>query len=362
MSMLNSRTLLNISTVTVVLAASWNAAAQAQPAAPTPSAAPAPLAGPTPARQAEPAPPAAENASAPSAESTSPPTPEWKKAMTLYEIGEVEKSLDVLRAKILSCENESTPACTDSDRAALYMCIGIVLAGGQNNHNGGVQAFKKALSLDDQMRVAPEFSIEPVTKAFSEAYTGKASVTAAPAKPAPRPAAPQVTSPGRYDEGLGDEDDEDDEPEAKYDPEKGRLFWMATGGGRYGVGQGGATTQVGGALAFAGLPGETSGFTLGARVRSGAIFSSDPTLGYLGMQMLIGGTTGPRKNNQFTFITGAVGFENYFGQNRSALTGHFFAGTSLGGLIVAGGVDVALGDDVAYALFGLEIGFGMLLL
>ncbi len=348
--MLNSRILLSISTVTVVLASSWNAAAQAQSTTP----APVPLTGPSP---AAPASPAAETAPAPNAAATSEPTPEWKRAMTLYEIGEVEKSLDVLRTKILSCDKDSAPACTDSERAALYMCIGIVLSGGQSNHNGGVQAFKKALSLDEQMRVAPEYSTKPVVQAFSEAY-GKPSQAQAPKPRRQRP--PTYTSPGRYDEGLDDDDDDDDE--AKYDPEKARLFWMATGGARYGLGNGGATTQVGGALALAGMPGETSGFTLGARIRSGALFSSDPTLGYLGMQMLMGGTTGPRKDNKFTFITGAVGFENYFDQERSAITGHFLAGTSLGGMIVSGGIDVAAGSEVAYVIFGLELGFGTLLL
>lgn len=344
-SVLTLRTLLSVSTVTLVWAYSWNAAAQAQS---TPSAA---LSGPPSASQAPADSESATAAPALNAEFTTEPTAEWKKAMALYDIGKIDESLETLRTKILICESDETPTCTDSERAALYLCIGIVLSGGQNNHKGGVRAFRKSLALDERMRVAPEYSTAPVVKAFSEAY-GKPSQASIPK------ATPAFTSPGRYDQGFDDEDDEDDEENR--DPEKAHLFWMATGGARYGLGNGGTTTQVGGALALAGLPGETSAFTLGARIRSGVLFSPEPTLGYLGLQMLIGGTIGPRKYNQFTFITGAVGFENYFDDELSALTGHFFTGTSLGGTIISGGVDFAAGSGIAYAIVGLEVGFGML--
>lgn len=354
--MLTSRTFLTISSFAVMWTTSWNAAAQAA----APHTAPA-------------EPPAAQpNSAAYEPErvaTTSAPTPEWKKAMTLYELGEVKESLTLLRTKILSCDGESTPTCSNAERAALYMCVGIVLAGGQSNHNGGVQAFKKALSLDNQMRVAPEYSTAPVTNAFYEAYTGNA--VAAPATPQlqsqPQPQSQpqsqvQTTAPATPADTGNNDDDDDDDDEPKFDPEKKRLYWLATGGARYGIGNGAkAAVQVGGALGLAGVPGETSGFTLGARVRSGALFSEE-TIGYIGTQMLVGSTSGARKDNRFNFIFGGVGFENYFDYNSSAVTGHFFAGTSVGGLILSGGIDVAIGSEVGYAIFGIEVGFGTLIL
>src|SRR5690606_22133844 len=95
--------------------------------------------------------------------------PGWKQAMTLYELGQVEESLAMLRKQVLACGDAGTPACEEGERAALYMCVGIVLSGGESNHNGGVQAFKKALSLDETMRVAPDYSTAPVQSAFDEA-------------------------------------------------------------------------------------------------------------------------------------------------------------------------------------------------
>ncbi len=289
--------------------------------------------------------------------------------MTLYELGQVEESLAMLRKQVLSCGDAGTPACDDSERAALYMCVGIVLAGGESNHNGGVQAFKKALSLDETMRVAPDYSTAPVKSAFNEAR-GVEEIAPEPVSLAPV----QEEPPPPYEEEEGEDDEE---PEASYNPNKKRVFILAAGGVKYGFieqsydyyyddfdyysgSEFRGATQLGGSVAFGGMPGETSGFTLGGRVRGGALLAGE-AVGYLGGHMLIGGTMGPRTDNRFFFIGGGAGFETYLGYSRSALTGHFMAAGSIGGFLIAGGVDVAVSNEITYALVGVEVGFGGLL-
>ncbi len=285
--------------------------------------------------------------------------------MTLYELGQVEESLAMLRKQVLSCDDAGTPACDDSERAALYMCVGIVLAGGESNHNGGVQAFKKALSLDETMRVAPDYSTAPVKSAFNEAR-GVEEIAPEPVSVAPV----QEEPPPPYE-------DKEEVAEEAYNPNKKRVFILAAGGVKYGFieqsydyyyddfdyysgSEFRGATQLGGSVAFGAMPGDTSGFTLGGRVRSGALFARE-TVGYLGGHMFLGGTMGPRTDNRFFFIGGGAGFETYLGRSRSALTGHFMAAGSLGGFLVAAGVDVAVSDDLTYALVGLELGYGGLL-
>jgi hypothetical protein len=273
--------------------------------------------------------------------------------MTLYELGSIDDALRILRAEVLACEAAPAPGCSDAELAPLYMCVGIILSAGQSNHHGGVQAFKKALVIDAQMRLAPEYSTEPAVKAFSEARYGASQAQPA-ASPAAAPPAPTHAQTSDYPAHH----EEDREPVV--DPDKKRMFWLATGTAHYGIATySSQSAQLGGALGLAGMPGETSGFTLGARVRAGALVSEEVE-GYFGAQMLIGNTWGPRKNNQFTFLAGGLGFENQFEEESASLTGHFLVGTSLSGLILAGGVNIALGD-ISYALFGLEIGLGTLL-
>lgn len=334
-----------------VLVSSWGSlsAAQSQPA----------TANPVPPAAAAPAPAAAPSGSV----ATDPPV--WKQAMTLYELGQVEESLAMLRKQVVACGDAGTAACKDSERAALYMCVGIVLAGGQSNHNGGVQAFKKALTLDETMRVAPDYATAPVQSAFDEARG--VAVAPAPVAAAPVQAVPPAA----------EDDDDDDDDDAPYDPNKKRMWIMAAGGVKYGFisrryeyydedfddyyeTDARGTTQLGGSVAFGGMPGDTSGFTLGARVRSGVLFVGD-NVGYIGSHMFLGGTMGPRVDNRFFFIGGGAGFESYFGEDRSALTGHFMASGSMGGFLISGGIDVAVSEYVNYFLFGLEVGYGGLL-
>lgn len=313
-----------------------------------------------PAAAAAPATPPAAPASAvapPVAAAAPSKAPVWKEAMTLYELGQSDESLELLRKKAIECGDAGQPQCSDEERAALYMCVGIVLSGGKANHAGGVQAFKKALTLDSTMRVAPEYAMKPVTDAFAEAQ-GRSP------EPAPTASTPVPSAADEF---------EDFEPPVQ----KGRIFFLASATGKFGWGtlydyydydydygyydyDSTGIAQVGGGLTFAGMPGKTSGFTLGARIRGGGLFGNPENVGYVGGNLFLGATLGRRQEDEFIFLLGGAGIESYPGRGSSAATAHFLGGVSLGGLVLGASADFGVSYNVAYALFGLEVGFAQL--
>lgn len=347
--------------------------------------------------QADP-PSAAQNAATPAAGATSSAQtqgqddtsveakPEWRVAMTHYELGQPEQALEMLRAQAFACESGSK-TCDVSEVAAIYSCVGIVMAGAKGDHAAGVVAFKKALSVQPGTTLAPEYAIPQVVAAYNEA----AGITA----PAPASAIPLDDSGDGYESSLppaDESDDDEDEPEPPPDPNRAKMILLIGGGAKvgpyfvthndtylldeWGDSDSVAALQLGGSAAFGYAP-SASGFTFGARVRGGVLRrleelnideleryagNSDAWMAYFGAHALLGVTMGPRKDGRFSYVYVGPGFEITPEGGPPWFTLNAMGGTSLGGLTLGGGIDFGMREHgnylVNYVLLGVEVGFG----
>lgn len=303
------------------------------------------------------------------------PVPVWKTALVHYELGEGDEALEILKKEVLRCAG-TEGACDDAELGTLYACVGIVLAGGPKNHEGAVVAFRKALSLDPEIVLMPVYKTVEVDAAFEEAQTGRASV---PPSATESGGAAQLNLPVPPSE----EELEQRRQEAS-DRLKKRGFLLLSG--NLGFGQvevynyddgpgddgyyyGSSRTideglmRIGGAFTVAGMPGQSSGFTMGGRVRGGAYLTDGQTYGHFGAAGLLGATIGPRQDDRFTYFLGGFGFDYVPGavSNSIAAALSFQGGVSLGGLQLGGTVDLEGGENFFALMMGMEIGFGKLL-
>ncbi len=272
----------------------------------------------------------------------------WRSSLTLYTLGDSDGALKTLRDEVLRCGDLPDQICTKEELGVLYMCVGIVLSGGKDNHQAGVQAFKKGLSFTPRATLLPEYQTAPVSAAYNEAKTGKVEekVTAAPTLVAANPTAEvprnAVVSPS--------------EPQ-------GRFIFL--GGATAKVGNFSSDldidtngTQFGGSLVAAAMPGSQSGFTMGARLKGGSYLVNNQGFGFLSTSALLGSTIGKRRENSFFYFLGGLGVQYVPVLDALALVASFQGGASIGGFLVGGGVDFTGGSDVSSIMLGLEIGYG----
>ncbi len=295
---------------------------------------------------------------APSAKSTKPnPAAEWRPLMDRVQLGEVDVALTGFREMAAACGPSGAPVCSDEEQSIIYGCIGIILAT-EGEHNRGVQAFRKALVLNPNMQVIPEFQSTPVMAAYREAQGRPPSAASASASASSED--PQSAP--------SDESDETEVSPRQDEGGKGRLMVLVTGQALYGslsLYEGyriGEAFKGTGGVVIAGMPGTTSGFTMGLRARGGAYSSAaSGALGAMSLQFALGGTIGPRKNNRFSYFLGQFGPEYFPALSGGSFLASFQGGTSIGGLALGGGIDVSAGTHGFYAGIGLELGYGMLL-
>lgn len=331
----------------------------AQKAAPPVKADPAPTA--VEQKQAAPAPVQAEASPGPEA------PPIWRRALTYYELGEPEPALKLLRTEVLRCAEEDG-TCTSEQEGTLYACVGIVQAGGNNDHDKGVVAFRKALSLDPEIVLLPEYRTAEVLAAFDEAKTGEQSAKVSASSPPPfREGAPVATTTAITPE------EQERRRQHEEDLLKKRAILLVTGVAQTGAaalnfnddlyfGEGnGGLGHFAGSVLVGGMPGETSGFTMGVRGFGGVVLADRGSYGHFGFSGILGSTIGKRQNNQFTYFLAEIGMD-YFPSGRSpAWLFGFHGGTSISGLAIGGTLGMTAGVDVFLMMLGIEIGYGGLL-
>lgn len=280
-----------------------------------------------------------------------PSTTVWKDALTLYSLADYDSALTLLRTEVVRCGDVSEGRCSKEDIAILYASTGVVLSGGKKDHDGGVNAFKKGLSLDPRIELMPEYQTAPVLTAFHEAKTGARPTPPAPAAPAPTTV------------------ESNTEPPPAPEQAKQRTILLIAGSVKTGAISAydsyfdisGDVAQVSGSAVLGGMPGTSSGFTMGGRLRGGGYFGDNQGLGYLGFSAVLGSTIGPRRNNKFAYFLGGFGSEYYPSLETGAATASFQGGASLGGFLLGGAVDFSVGNRVAAATIGIELGWGGLL-
>lgn len=284
--------------------------------------------------------------------------PVWKQALTHYSLGETDEALTLLSESVHDCA-EREGACTDPELGTLYACVAIVQAGGKKAHGPAVIAFRKALSLDAGIVVLSEYRTAEVDAAFQEAKTGKSASSQSNQDPKGTSAAAEKT-----------EEQLEEERKHESDLLKQRAFLLLTAYGQMGNVQTYTYAtddpnfemeglgRVGGAVTLAGMPGETSGFTMGGRFRAGAYLTDNGGLGHYGISGLLGGTTGKRRDNQFAYFLGGIGMDHYPALDSTAVDLSFQGGASMGGLVLGGVADLVIGAEIAAFMLGLEIGFG----
>ncbi len=164
-----------------------------------------------------------------------------------------------------------------------------------------------------------------------------------------------------------------DEEAAELEPEKRKFYTLllveavAKYGsvGREGSGidedrDGRSTGLFGGQLTLGLLPGGKY-FTMAARLAGGSFVSGGTGLGTLGASMMFGAHfLRNEKGNTFSYALAGAGVEFMPAINEDMLAFHVAGGTVVRGVSFSAGIDVGGNDDVGFALFGMQIGWGHL--
>jgi hypothetical protein len=275
----------------------------------------------------------------------------WKRALTLYSLGESDEALQLLREEVQRCNHEGS--CTSQALATLYASVAIVQAGAQAQHSAAVVAFRKALSLDPALILLAEYQTAPVLAAFEEAKTGKVSAQT-PTTQGPSPAPLESAA-----EDAAQTHKKRSFILLSFIAQTGKLGSSGSDSGVYDIGD--RFGNLGGTFTLAGMPGRTSGFTMGGRVRGGAYLSPAGTLWHYGVSGVLGGTTGRRQDDRFSYFLGGIGFNEYPDLGASAVLLSFYGGGSIGGLLIGGNIEIPVGPQLWGFMFGLEVGVGTLL-
>lgn len=287
-----------------------------------------------------------------------------QEAMSDYSVGQNEAALEKLQELIKECSSGQV-SCGEKQEAELLRDLGIVQAGGLQNHEGAVRAFHQAFVLNPDITLSKRYGTDPVLRAYKEAaQSSQAAGSQAPsqAEPAPAGESPQ------YDEDLYLTDEEDDEPT------KRSLFIFAEGTAKYGL-FGGRNlnnnnfgpneifaTRLGGDLTVGSAP-DRGGFAIAGRGRGGAYIFDDGngSYGYFGGAALFGALMGDPSDGSFMYVFGGTGLEHLPDPAFTALTFHAMVGANLSGFMIGGGIDFGFSDDYGFLQLGLQIGYGGLL-
>jgi len=308
--------------------------------------------------------PTAEPASAPAAKAGAAGRIESaaerrKAAFDAFDIGEVDVALQSMKDLLRECLALSEEECKPTTRAVLYRDVGIILADGKSDHEGGVRAMRQAVRANREITLPDAYRSPKTTAAYDEARrvelgfvpaTPAAPVAAAPATPASSAEEPWGTS------GM----------------DKHLLVHVATSiktgsamaSGPYGsdsVGQGLFGLQ----LAVAGITDGNIALGLMGRVdyKWWLDFGSASDWGAWGFQPFVGGVFG-RGTPLLHCLWGGVGFEHAPSWGKTGVAAHALYGLSFYEGIEAGiGVDFFHTPDVFYGagltevLFGVHVGF-----
>lgn len=252
-------------------------------------------------------------------------------------MGDVERALAELRELIRNCGSAQS-VCDPGIVAELYRDLGVVLAGGQNEHDRAVQAFSEALARDPNITVPPAYATPKVSRAYDMAKNQASAVQVQAANAAEAAA-----------------------------PVKRRGFVLVDVTGRYGAFDGrttyvdsSAAGQVGGALTLGIVPGR-GGFSMAGRVRGGAYLGEFGSEGYGGIVALLGGIWNKPGEQDLGYMFGGFGLDIVGVDAAEVLTFHYTGGMTVSGFDLGLGVEFGLGDNYAMALIGLQFGFGRML-
>jgi len=117
---------------------------------------------------------------------------------------------------------------------------------------------------------------------------------------------------------------------------------------------------LGGQLTLGLLPGGKY-FTMAARLSGGALLGGPNVQSSIGASMMFGANfLRNQKGNNFSYALGGVGVEFMPGLNEDMLAVHISGGTVIKGLSFSAGADFGGNDDIGFAMFGMQIGWGHL--
>lgn len=265
---------------------------------------------------------------------------DWKGPLKLFDLGQVEEALASLRKQVLECGEPEEEKCTAPQFATLYGSIAVVLAG-SGDHDGGVRAFRRALTFTE-VRLLPAYRTPEIERALAEAR-GEPIAAPPSTTAAPQPVSPSVPV-----------------DEAAPKPIQGKAFLMLSGLGQVGLLSGGGASfgilRLGGALTLASRTGEGS-FALGLRGTGGTLVGN-AALGTFGGRVLMGGMGIPRYRNRFGFVLGGLGIEYAPAVQSSMVAIDFLLGRALGGGTVALSVHSGFNAYEYINTIGIEVGVG----
>ena len=288
--------------------------------------------------------------------------------MLQFNVGAIEEAYAELCRVVLECDERGDAVCDPKREALFYRDVGVVLAAGKKQHDAGVQAFKKAISLDPLVSIPQEYRSEKVNRAFAEALYGPQRQIAPSFDLEPtRPSVHEV-NPSSAPQG----------------PRKNGFF-MVEAVGKLGImgevrsdcdvvdcnDSAAGVSTLGIAGTVGGTP--TNGpFALAGRARVGAYYwrESGSPAGYFGTAALAGAIFGKRTEPRFAYVLAGPGFESHPASGEFLFTAHALGGVSLNGFDIGGGFDVAAGElsdpfpspgfDRTYSymvLFGVHVGY-----
>lgn len=280
--------------------------------------------------------------------------------MIQFEVGAGDQALNLLRERVLHCQQTDSTDCPTSELGTLYACLGIVLAENRQDHSAAVVAFRKALSLNERIQLLPEYQTDKIRAAYREAKTGQPS-TLVPAEAEAEAEAAAVNAPQSELELTPP-----DLPQPYEKKKRGILLLSGELAGGYldldldpFNSKSGGAALLGASLTMGAMPAKRSGFTMAGRIRLGSYLGR--TGGdYFGVQGALGSTVGPRKDNRFSYFLGNFGIEVLQDSSETAATFGFQGGTSIDGLQLGGSLNY-VGGSYQAVMFGLELGFGGLL-
>lgn len=287
------------------------------------------------------------------------PHPEWKEALMLYLFGQSESALDRLQRRAFFCGEPEEQKCARAEIVATYAAAGIVLAEAREDHAAAMRMFKKALTLDPDVSLLPEYDTPRAARALRDARFGGEGVGAEEQAPHSAPAVPPS-----QDESSAS--GPEDVPPVQ---DKSHWFFLTAAGAEMApfstLFGDEAPTRLVASATFVAVPFDV-GFALGVRPRfgvhlNGHDFGGAARPAFLGGSVVLGSVIGPRVGNRFGFFLGGLGFEHLPAFDFTSGVANFQGGLALEGFSVAGTASLApTGVEYAADLYlGIEMGWGL---
>lgn len=294
------------------------------------------------------------------------PRPDWKEALMLYLFGQPDEALERLQRRALECGEPDEQKCARAEIVATYSAAGIVLAEAREDHAAAVRMFKRALALDPDVSLAPEYDTPRAARALRDARVGErvggeeqATYNSSPASDS---LSPPVSPSGDASPVVAAED---------APPARDKSHWfLFTGAGAemapfstlFGDA---APTRLVASATFVAVPFDV-GFALGVRPRfgvhlSGHDFGEASRPAFLGSSVVLGSVIGPRVESRFGFFLGGLGFEHVPEYDFTSGVANFQGGLALDGFSASGTASLApTGVEYASDLYlGIEVGWGL---